>query len=54
MRVTIKNLFNKLIILYYEFKFAIDFLFFIAKIIILNRVFFRRLFNTLRKLIFII
>ena len=40
-RTTIKDLFNRFIILYREFKSVISFLFFVIKIVILNKVFFR-------------
>ena len=47
VRNIIKDLFSKLIILYYKFKIMIDFLLFIIKIVILKRVFFKYLFNAI-------
>ena len=54
MRNIIKPLFNKAIILYRELEITIEFLLFVIKIIILERVFLRRLFNAIIKSIIII
>ena len=48
------NLLKRTIILYRELELAIKFLLFVIKIIISKRVFLRRLFNVIRRLIIII
>ena len=49
IRNIIKNLLNKTIILYRELETTIRFLLFVAKIIILERVFLKRLFNAITR-----
>ena len=44
---TIKDFLKKAIISYREFEFAIEFLSFVVKIVILKRVFLRRLFDVI-------